>query len=234
MSEGLGRSRGVQPGEPQADLRVIPRALLRTLERDPPAAALRVGRRHPRTTARAVDRHPPATAHARASPGQSARRRRTARAERGMERRGVAQVQAAMPQAMPTCRHDRRRKPQVVHATTRGIAPIVGGIQEVGDPAGGVRRSDRRAGHPGKTELRRSRSTIDERTGPEHGSNQQETRTGHAPDAPVTGRDRRPPPPENSRPQRPTPDAGPPPSDAPRGPATKKPCSRATAQSARA
>ena len=84
-----------------------------------------------------------------------------------------------MPEPVPARRDDRRREPKVVDITTGGIAAVIGAIEKVGDPAGGVRPGDGRTRLPCETELRRRGYATDKRAGPERGSDQQRTRSSH-------------------------------------------------------
>jgi hypothetical protein len=87
-----------------------------------------------------------------------------------MEWDDVPKAQTAMAEAVPTRRDDRRGEPKVIDITNDRIAAVVRGIQEVSDPAGGIRRSDRRTGHPRETELGRSGCAAEECARPERGS----------------------------------------------------------------
>src|SRR4051794_14556161 len=65
-----------------------------------------------------------------------------------MERGQVRDAQAAAVLAVPVGREDAERQPQVVDLAVIDRTAVVGGVEEIGDPCGGVATRDRRAGHP--------------------------------------------------------------------------------------
>ena len=162
----LGRRRlRRQPAEPRQahPLAVVVGGLvLGGGERDAPATALVVGvrLREPRAEQpRRALQELLAVQH----PAGRALRGEAVLAEGAMEGCEIVQVQPPIARlAVPVRRQDRERESQVVDVATVALAPVIGGVQEVGDPRRSIAAGDRRAGHP--REVHGTRGSLLERT----------------------------------------------------------------------
>ena len=129
-------------------LRVVGGALLDGRERDAPAAArvVGVGLREPvAEQLRRAGEQLLAVEAAAAGP----RRVEALRAERAVEGRQVGDAQPpAARVAVPVGRQDGEGEAQIVDVALGDRAPVVGGVEEVRDPRGGVAARDRGARHP--------------------------------------------------------------------------------------
>jgi hypothetical protein len=75
-----------------------------------------------------------------------------------VERAQIAETEAPVARlAVPVGRQDREGQPEVVDLSAVPFAPVVGGVQEVRHPWGGVAAGDRRAGHAREAQRSRAR-----------------------------------------------------------------------------
>lgn len=148
----LLRRQRAQAGQPHADLGVVGGAVLLGLKRDPPPAppAIRVRLAEP------VAEQPPGPLEqllaGERSPGRAVGGESVG-SEGAMERPQVGQMQPAPPRlAIPVGGQHRERQPEVVDVALRRRPSVVGGVQEVRDPEGGIAGGDRRSRHPGEAQ----------------------------------------------------------------------------------
>ena len=144
-----------QLGQLQAERRVVRLTLRHGRKRHPPRAArvVRIRGREPVADQR---RRAALQRLAAQHPARGLVRAEALRAERAVERGDVGDAQPARRvRPVPVRGEDAEGEAEVVDVALLDRTPVIRGVEEVGDPGGGVAARDRGAGHPGEAERAR-------------------------------------------------------------------------------